>query len=107
METSSAAGSIDGNAERAVVDSASRRSGLCSYAVFHFKVGTIVKVRLRIDSEDVRHIHFTVFANGANCGTLTMERGEYTLFATMMLLGGRNTGLGTDVQVDNPKEMKA
>jgi hypothetical protein len=39
---------------------------------------------IRIDSSNPAHTHFTVFANGANCGTLTMRPDEFDAFQELV-----------------------
>ena len=41
-----------------------------------------MKLKLRIDKQNPEHTHFTVFCNGANCGTLCMRNDEFKSFTT-------------------------
>ena len=43
--------------------------------------------RLRVDDTNPRHVHFSVFANGALCGKLCMTPDEYSKFAITLLVG--------------------
>ena len=55
-----------------------------------------MKLHIRIDDENQRHRHFTVFANGANCGRLCMERAEADAFFQILNAGRRS---GDTVQI--------
>ena len=44
-------------------------------------------LRLRVDDTNPRHVHFSVFANGARCGKLCMTVDEYSKFASVLLIG--------------------
>ena len=37
----------------------------------------MIKYHFRVDKENKRHTHFTVFANGVNCGQLVMTQDEF------------------------------
>jgi hypothetical protein len=63
-----------------------------------------MRFRLRIDEHNPEHASFTVFANGANCGSLTMRVAEYTAFAAMLRKGypGIATSMGTSTLPKRP-----
>ena len=42
---------------------------------------------LRVDESNSTHVHLTVFANGANCGHLTMRPQEYSAFMQGLVNG--------------------
>ena len=56
---------------------------------------------LRIDNQNSEHIHFTVFANGVDCGQLCMRIREYQRLCSVLLIGGRGRGQ-TDIGVVPP-----
>lgn len=53
--------------------------------------------KIRIDENNPRH---TRFANGANCGSLTMESTEAFAFITTLEKGARPE-LGTEIVIKN------
>ena len=48
-----------------------------------------LKLHLRVEEENSTHVHFTVFANGANAGTLCLTSEEWTQFVEQLSLGKR------------------
>lgn len=44
---------------------------------------------LRVDDANPAHVRCTLFANGANCGQLTMRPNEYSAFGRALLVGAR------------------
>ena len=42
---------------------------------------------IRIDARNERHVHFSVFANGAYCGRLTMTVQEFDVFKATLRIG--------------------
>ena len=61
---------------------------------------TQMKLKLRVDSANSKHVHMTVFSRDsfdsgdtlANCGSLCMSPGEYQLFAVALSLGSERMG---------------
>jgi len=49
-----------------------------------------MKIHLKINSSNPRHTRFTVFTNGANCGTLIMTNEEFKRFCDLLRKGARN-----------------
>lgn len=41
------------------------------------KLNKLNKLTFRVDQENSRHVHFTVFENGANTGSLVFDRGAF------------------------------
>ena len=58
---------------------------------------------IRIDSKNTRHVHFTMFANGAYCGRLTMTVEEFEAFKTMLRIGAWHKD-NIEVQFSSPEE---
>lgn len=55
--------------------------------------------RLRVDDTNPRHVHFSVFANGAKCGDLCMTVDGYCKFASVLLIGaGRHSKVDASAQ---------
>lgn len=48
-------------------------------------------VNLRVDSINDRHVHATLFMNGANLGKLVFTIGEYQIFSSVLLMGTKAT----------------
>ena len=46
-----------------------------------------MKIHLRVNSSNPRHTRFTVFMNGANCGTLVMTNEEFEKFRDLLRRG--------------------
>jgi hypothetical protein len=46
-----------------------------------------MKIHLRVNSTNPRHTRFTVFMNGANCGTLVMTNEEFEKFRDLLRRG--------------------
>jgi hypothetical protein len=46
-----------------------------------------MKIHLRIDESNPTHTRFTVFANGANCGTLVLRTDEFFHFHQIVGMG--------------------
>lgn len=46
-----------------------------------------MKITIRINKQNVKHCHFTLFCNGANCGKLCMEAVEFTNFVSILQCG--------------------
>lgn len=59
-----------------------------------------IRFHLRVDDSNPAHIRFTVFANGANCGQLTMTPSEYSAFGRGLLIGCLDIRPKTSVQID-------
>ena len=59
-----------------------------------------MRFHLRIDDSNPRHVHFTVFANGASCGQLVMTPDEYSAFGRGLLIGCKGIVPSTSVQMD-------
>jgi hypothetical protein len=47
---------------------------------------------IRFDSWHGKHVRFTIFGNGGNCGSLCMTVQEYQAFVATLLLGQGVTG---------------
>jgi hypothetical protein len=60
-----------------------------------------MKISLRIDHQNARHIRFTVFINGANCGQLTTAVQEYKMFAVLLMGMGVEYGIEVDATAPN------
>jgi len=45
------------------------------------------RLHLRLDAVTPVHITQSVFFDGAHCGTLTLDHGQYQLFGAALLLG--------------------
>ncbi len=43
-----------------------------------------MNLKIRVDAHGADHVHFTVFANGANCGELTMRTEEFDRFVAAL-----------------------
>jgi len=63
-----------------------------------------MRFHLRVDQSHPRHVYFTVFANGANAGTLTMTGEEYDTFKRALLIEGYEAG--ANVKADDINEHK-
>lgn len=46
-----------------------------------------MRLTIRIDEKNLHHIHFTVFANGGNCGRLTMRTDEFRNLQSILRVG--------------------
>ena len=46
-----------------------------------------MKVSIRFDDSNIEHTRFTIFINGANCGTLTMKTLEACSFHQIIAYG--------------------
>lgn len=52
----------------------------------------------RTDDTNLRHVRFTVFAQGANCGQLTMTTNEWPVFRDTFLKGAKLPGSNVKVK---------
>lgn len=50
------------------------------------------RFHVRVDSKDAGHIHFTLFANGGNAGSLCLTPEEFENFKIVVVLGAVATG---------------
>ena len=65
---------------------------------------------LQVNKSNPEHVHCTLFANGANCGQLTLTPEEYSAFGRVLLLGGGQlvepfVGIQVDTMI-MPKERR-
>jgi hypothetical protein len=44
-----------------------------------------MRIRIRVDKRNSRHVHFTVFVNGANCGTLCVCADEFGTLTKLLM----------------------
>ena len=58
------------------------------------------RLHLRLDSVNHVHIRETLFFNGANCGQLCFNHGEYQIFGAALLLGAEQTRGNLEVTTD-------
>jgi len=59
---------------------------------------------IRIDARNERHVHFSVFANGAYCGRLTMTVEEFSVFRVMLAAGSLSVRDRPQVQFTEAEE---
>jgi len=57
---------------------------------------------IRIDEANARHRHFTVFANGANCGHLIMTNTEFWSFARGLMAGHKPGSVDIELLPHSP-----
>jgi hypothetical protein len=60
----------------------------------------LMRFHLRVDDSNPAHVRFIVFANGANCGQLTMTQLEYSTFGRGLLIGCLDISPKTSVTCD-------
>ena len=59
-----------------------------------------MRLHLRLDHVTPVHIIQTVFVDGANCGTLTLDVGQYQTFGAALLLGAAQMRGHLIVEID-------
>ena len=56
-----------------------------------------MKLHLRVDETNERHVHVTLFMDGMHCGRLTLDHDEFDALREILLAG---EGPGMLVEVD-------
>ena len=64
-----------------------------------------MKIKCRIDSQNAKHIRFTVFQDGGNCGQLTMHTNAAELFFDILKRAVMDD-IGYDFQLDDNRIRK-
>jgi hypothetical protein len=65
-----------------------------------------MRFNVRFDSWEGRHVRCTLFANGANCGQLCFEAGEYTVFVAAFFIGAATVRPVLPIEVESTEEEK-
>ncbi len=59
-----------------------------------------MRIHLRLDHVDNSHIRETLFFDGANAGSLTMDHGQYQVFGAALLLGAKQMHGDLKIEID-------